>query len=157
MPAARPNRTNSSSCRRPLRSRWASTRPSEVSSRCTSCSLLISSEKNATGTLLSSAALRDVEHESRLSHRRSRGDDDQIRWLETCRHFVEILESACDTRNRTTATLDLFDPLHRRPKQLLDARETFRAAALIDLEDSMLGCVEQLGRRRARLESFRHD
>src|SRR6266481_4049726 len=60
IPAARPRRTNSSSCSFPLRSLWASTRPSDVRRRCTSCSLLISSEKNATGTL------RSEEHTSEL-------------------------------------------------------------------------------------------
>ena len=56
MPAARARRGKSSSRSMPLRSRCASMRASDVSMRCTSDSLLISSEKNATGTLFSIAA-----------------------------------------------------------------------------------------------------
>src|SRR4029079_13087716 len=55
------------------------------------------------------------------------------------------------------AALDLLDALHRRPKQLLDAGESFRAPALVDLEDLVLGFVEELGGRRARLESLGDD
>ena len=56
MPAARARRGKSSSRSIPLRSRCASMRASDVSMRCTRDSLLISSEKNATGTLCSMAA-----------------------------------------------------------------------------------------------------
>ena len=123
MPAARARRGKSSSRSMPLRSFCASMRASDVSIRCTSDSLLISSEKNATGTLLlDRRVLRDVERERRLSHRRTRRDDDEVRRLEARRHLVEIAEAARDAGDRLAAALERLDALHRRPEQLLDAR-----------------------------------
>ena len=69
--------------------------------------------------------------------------------METCGQFVEILESTRNTCNRSAATLNLFDPFHGGPQQLLDAREALGASTLIDLEDLVLGFVEQLGGGRA--------
>ena len=114
-------------------------------------------EKRDRDIVVERRVLRDVENESGFSHRWAGGDDDEVRPLETCRQLVEIFEAACDTRNRSAAALDLLDPFHRRPQQLFDARESFGAAALVDLEDLVLCFVEQLGGGGARLKSFRHD
>src|ERR1700682_3660845 len=114
-------------------------------------------EKRDRNIVIERGVLGNVEHESGFPHRWTGGDDDEIRGLETCRELVKILESAGDARNRTTSALDLLAPLHRRPEKLLDAHEAFGPATLVDLEDLVLGFVEQLSRGRGGLERFRNN
>ncbi len=114
-------------------------------------------EKRDGNIVVECGVLSDVEHEGGLSHRGTGGDDDEIGRLETCRKVVEVLEPTPDARNRTASTLDLLDPLHRRPEELLDAHEAFRPATLIDLEDLVLGFIQQLGGWRGGLEGLRNN
>ena len=81
----------------------------------------------------------------------------EVRRLEARRHLVEIVEAARDAGDRLAAALQRFDALHRRPEQLLDAREAVLRLLLRDLEDSRLGFVEQLLRGRASVEGFGDD
>ena len=55
------------------------------------------------------------------------------------------------------AALQRLDALHRRPHQLLHAREALQSALLAHLEDPLLRVVEQLLGRRAPLEGLRDD
>ena len=125
MPAARARRGKSSSRSMPLAQPLRIDARLAVSMRCTSDSLLISSEKNATGVLaLDRRVLRDVQRERRLSHRRTRRDDDRdpTGWKPdvSSSRSVKPLAHAGD---RLAAALQRLDALHRRPEQLLDARE----------------------------------
>src|SRR5581483_11730525 len=47
---------------------------------------------------------------------------------------------------RLATALERLDALHGGPHELLDAGEALRAALLADLEDAVLGLVQQLGR-----------
>ena len=114
-------------------------------------------EERDRNVLLDRGVLRDVEHERGLSHRRTRGDDDEIRRLEARRELVEIGEAARDAGDGLAAALQRLDALHRRPDQLLDAREALQPALLADLEDLLLRVVEQLVGRRAPLERLADD
>src|SRR3954447_19063235 len=101
--------------------------------------------------------LRDVQHERRFSHRRTRGDDDEIRRLEARRELIEVVEATRHARDRLAAALKRLDTLHRRPHQLLDACEAASTLLLADLEDLLLGFIEQLGGLRPALERLAHD
>ena len=94
---------------------------------------------------LDRGVLRDVQHERRLSHRRTRRDDDQVGRLEPERDLVEVREARGDAGERPAFAQQL-DALHRRPEQLLDAHEPVGAALLAHLEDAMLGQVDEVGR-----------
>jgi hypothetical protein len=96
--------------------------------------------------------LRDVERERRLAHRRASRDDHQVRRLEPARHLVEVAEPRRDPGHRAPGLALRLDALHRRPEELLDAREARAALRLADLEDLPLGLVEQLARELAALE-----
>ena len=106
---------------------------------------------------LDGRVLRDVQHERRLSHRRTGGDDHQIRRLEARRQLVEIVESARHAGDRLTAALQRFDALHRRPEQFLDANESVVDPLLADLEDFRFRFVEQLDGVGAALEGLLND
>ena len=133
-------------------------RASDVSMRCTSDSLLISSEKNATGTLCSIAACCAMLSMNAVFPIDGRAATMiEIRRLEARRQLVEIVEAARDAGDRLAAALQRFDALHRRPEQLLDAREAVARLLLADLEDLRLGFVEQLGRGARALERLGDD
>ena len=159
IPAARARRGKSSSRSIPLRSRCASMRASEVSMRCTSDSLLISSEKNATGTLLlDGGVLRDVQHERRLAHRRTRRDDDQVGGLEARRHLVEVREAARHAGDRVAAARASASMRSIVGQSSSLMREKPSDVALLrDLEDLLLGDVEQLGGGLPALERLADD
>ena len=114
-------------------------------------------EERNRNIVLDGRVLRDVEHERGLSHRRSRRDDDEVGRLETRRQLIHVLESARHTGDGLATALERFDALHRRPEELLDAGEPFLAALLRDLEDLVLGVVEQLGRLQAAFERLGND
>ncbi len=107
--------------------------------------------------LLDGGVLRDVEHERGLSHRRARRDDHEIGGLEPGSELVEIGEAAGDSGDRLAAALQRLDALHRRPHQLLHAREALQPALLAHLEDPLLRVVEQLFGGGATLESLGDD
>jgi hypothetical protein len=101
--------------------------------------------------------LRDVEHERGFSHRRARRDDHEVGRLEARRQLVEIVESTGHAGDGLAAALERLDPLHRRPHELLDAGEAAGALLLTDLEDPLLGLIEQLRRLRPSLERLGDD
>src|SRR4029079_968515 len=59
--------------------------------------------------------------------------------------------------DRLAAALERFDALHGRPHQLLDAREAAAALLLTDLEDFLLGLIEQFCSLRPPFERFADD
>ena len=132
--------------------------PSAVSMRCTSDSLLISSEKTATGTFFSIAAYCAMLSTSAVfpidgraaTMTRSAGWKPDV----SSSRSVKPLGDAGD---RLAAALQRLDALHRRPHQLLHAREALQPALLAHLEDSLLRVVEQLLGRGAALERLGDD
>ena len=120
--------------------------------------MLISSEKNATGTFFSIAAYCAMLSTSAVfpidgrAATMTRSDG-----LEAGRQLVEIGEAARDAGDRLAAALQRLDALHRRPHQLLHAREALQPALLAHLEDLLLGVVEQLFGRGAPLERLGDD
>src|SRR6267143_852144 len=94
------------------------------------------------GVVLDRGVLHDVQRERRLAHGWTRGDDDEIGALEASRVAIQIDESARDPSQRACARLELLDPLHRRPDQLLDPDELLGAPELGHLKDAVLRIVE---------------
>ncbi len=105
-------------------------RASDVSMRCTSDSLLISSEKNATGTLCSIAAccamfsvnaVFPIDGRAATMIRSAGWKPDVIssRSLKPLATPVIVLPPR----------VERLDALHRRPEQLLDAREAVASSA----------------------------
>ena len=91
--------------------------------------------------------MRHVQTQRGFSHRWPGGDNDQISTLEARREAVEIGEATRHAGDGARARLQLLDPLHRRPDELLDANELFGTAKLRHLEHPVLGVVEHLARR----------
>ena len=87
---------------------------------------------------------RDVEHEARLPHRRPRGDDDEVGFLEARRHLVELDEAARDAGDEPALRLQLLDHLVALVDHVADADEPGPQPVLGDLEDRPLGLVEQI-------------
>ena len=96
--------------------------------------------------LLADAEVRgDAERERRLPHRRPRGEDDEVAGLEARRELVELLEARGDAGDVGARLVEVRDPLEALLEQLLDVREVARDALLRELEDPLLGAVDEIG------------
>src|SRR5262245_10810124 len=96
--------------------------------------------------MLDRGMLNAVEHERRLAHRGTGGDDHEVAALKSRREPVEVEKAARHPGDDAVASLELLDPLHRRPDQLLEAGEILRPPELRHLEDAVLGVVEHFPR-----------
>src|SRR6266566_4457051 len=94
------------------------------------------------GVVLDRGVLHNVQCQRGLSHGWTRRDDDEIGALEASRVAIQIDESAWHPSQRTGAGLELLDPLHRRPDELLDPNELLGAPELRHLKDTVLRIVE---------------
>ena len=81
----------------------------------------------------------------------------EIRGLEPGGDVIEIGESARYPGDALAAPGQRLDALHRRPEQLLDAGEVDAARRLPELQNPVLGRVEQLGGRGPPLKRLAHD
>src|SRR5207253_2115389 len=73
----------------------------------------------------------------------------QIGALATGRGPVQVGKLGRGPRERALARVEMLDPLHGRPDQLLQADEFLGALELRHLEDAVLGVIERFGGGRA--------
>ena len=92
---------------------------------------------------LDAAVERHVQHEAGLPHRRARGDDHQVGFLESRRHLVEIDEAARHAGDQPLVLLELLDHRVAGIDELAELDEAGAQPVLGDLEDRPLGFVEQ--------------
>ncbi len=88
--------------------------------------------------------LRDVQHERRLAHRRTRRHQHQVARVQAGRHFVELREPGRDTGHRALLRLQLLDRIEAVAHQLAQRREADGRALVGDLEDAAFRFVEDL-------------
>ena len=95
---------------------------------------------------MSDAEVRgDAEPERRLPHRGSRREDDEIAWLEAGGQEVELAEAGRDARDLDARLVQLRDALEALPEENLDVREVAGRPLLAELEDDLLGSVDEIG------------
>ena len=86
---------------------------------------------------------RDAKAERRLAHARARGDDDEVAGLEPGRQPVEVAEAGGDPGDVGAGLVQRGDPLEALLEQILDVAELRRDAALREVEDDLLGAVDE--------------
>jgi hypothetical protein len=124
-----------------VRTRVASTRASEVSIRCTSDSLLISSEKKATALGGDRRVLGDVQRERRFPiEGRAATMTRSPFWKPAV--MVQIGEPRRHAGDGGGVLREELDLLHRGPEQFLDPDESLPILRLGDLEDLLLRLVQ---------------
>ena len=107
----------------------------------------ISSVKSATGRLEAHAEVRGhAERERRLPHRRARREDHEVARLEARREPVEVAEAARDAGDVDAGLVELRDPLEALGEERADVREVAADPLLGEVEDDLLGPVDELGR-----------
>ena len=99
-----------------------------------------------------------VERERRFPHRGPGGDDDEVPALEPRRHAVEVGEAGGHARDTGPCLLELLDVLEGVPQDRLDRDEALALVAVRDLEDPLLGLVEDVvDRALPRIVRVPHD
>ena len=87
-----------------------------------------------------------AERERRLPHRRPGGEDDEVAGLETGGEVVDLLEPRRDAGDVGARLVQVHDPLEALLEQGLDVGEVARHPLLRELEDDLLGAVDEVGR-----------
>ena len=104
---------------------------------------------------------RDVrghaERERRLPHRRTRRDDDEVARLEARGEAVEVAEPGRRPGDVAPGLVQLGDRLERVLEQLVDVRELARDPLLREVEDDLLGAVDELDRLAGPVEAEARD
>ncbi len=137
-----------------MRRRCDSTLPSEHMSRCVTSAFDISSVNSATGLLCRTRDVRGhAERERRLAHRRARRDDHQVARLEAGGEAVDVAEARRRAGDVGAGLVEPRDRLERVLEQLLDVRELARDPLLREVEDDLLGAVDQLDRLAGPVEA----
>ena len=88
----------------------------------------------------------DAEAERRLPHRGARGEDDEVAGLEPGREEVELAEPRGNAGDLDARLVELRDALEALLEEHLDVREVARRALLAELEDDLLGAIDEVGR-----------
>ncbi len=86
---------------------------------------------------------RDAEPERRLPHARTGRDDHEVAGLEARRQPVEVAEARGDAGDVGARLVERGDALEALLEQLLDVAELGRDAALREVEDDLLGTVDE--------------
>ena len=86
---------------------------------------------------------RDAEAERRLAHARACGHDHEVARLEPGRQPVEVAEARGNAGDVGAGLVQLRDPLEALLEQILDVAELGRDAALREVEDDLLGAVDE--------------
>ncbi len=124
--------------------------------RATSCSFAISSEKMATGMLRLEAAFCATFSTNAVFPIDGRAA--MMTSSEGWKPNVSLSRSAKPLGTPVTSLVprgELLDALHAAPEEFLDPVEALAAMLLADLEDPLLGVVEQLARRAPPVEGLR--
>ena len=87
-----------------------------------------------------------AERERRLPHRRARGDDDQVARLEAGREPVEVAVAGRRAGDVDARLVERRDALEALLQQLVDVRELAADALLREVEDDLLGAVDEITR-----------
>ena len=87
-----------------------------------------------------------AERERRLPHRRARGDDDQVARLEAGREAVEVAIAGRRAGDVGARLVQRRDALEALLQQLVDVRELAADALLREVEDDLLGAVDEIAR-----------
>ena len=87
-----------------------------------------------------------AEPERRLPHRRARGEDHEVPRLEPRGELVEVAEAGGHSRDVDARLVELGDPLEALLEQRLDVGEVGGDALLGELEDDLLGPVDEVER-----------
>ena len=90
-----------------------------------------------------------AHRERRLAHARAAGDDDEVAGLEARRHLVDVAEARGRAGHLAARLVHLRDLLEALAHELVDALEAAADAVLGEVEDHLLGPVDEL-RRLAR-------
>ena len=106
---------------------------------------------------LGARVLGDVQAERRLPHRGTRGDDDEVALLQAARHLVEVDEAGGDAGDELAALGELVDGAEALLDDLPDLDEALPDPPFRDVEDGLLGPVQQHGRLVLRLVRGVHD
>ena len=88
---------------------------------------------------------RRAEREAGLAHARTRREDDQVARLEAGRQMIQIAEAGRHARHVDARLVELRDALEALLEQLLDVAEVPRHPRLREVEDDLLGAVDELG------------
>ena len=88
--------------------------------------------------------LGDVQHEAGLAHRRPRRDDHHVARLQAGRHLVQLGEPGRHARDQAAVLLQLAERVEAPLHQVGDRDEAGADALVGDLEDALLGAVEDL-------------
>ena len=108
-----------------------------------SCSFDISRREEADGHVgVDADVLRDVEDEAGLPHRRPRRDQHQVGRLQARRHLVEIDEPGRHAGDEPLVLLQLLDGREAALHEIAQRREPLADPVFGDLEDRLLGAVE---------------
>ena len=100
--------------------------------------------KSATGIVVPQREVRGhAEAERRLPHARTRSDDDEVAGLEPGGESIEIPEAGRDSGDVGAGLVQSGDALEAFLQQLLDVAELRGDPALREVEDDLLGAVDQ--------------
>ena len=132
-------------------------RASAHSTRCTSCSADISSEKTATEAPCFGGVDRHVERERGLSDRGARGEDDEVAGVHAGQQLVEFLEAGGHAGHVLLALEQLLELREGDLQQLVDRPEVARDPLVGDLEDEPLGVLDDLVEVVGCVVAHRHD
>ena len=117
--------------------------------RCVTSLFDISSVNSATGTSWRTARFCAMfRRERRLPHRRPGRDDDQVPRLEARRELVELLEAGGTAGDVGAGLVQVHDALEALLQQPFDVAEVARDPLLGEVEDDLLGPVDEVRRSR---------
>lgn len=88
---------------------------------------------------------REVEREGRLTHRRTRGDDDHLPAVQAVGELVELLEARRNARHRPVAAAGCLDLFERGIDRDLQRHVVFGSLGSGDRVDLCLGVVDDVG------------
>ena len=97
--------------------------------------------------------LGDIDGKRRLAHRGTTCDDDQVAFLQPCRHLIELVEPRRKPGELALRLMQQIESIDHRAKLVLERKKPGPRllAALRNLEHPALGIVDD----RARVASFR--
>ena len=87
---------------------------------------------------------RDAEPEGGLPHARARGDDDEVPRLEAGGQAIQVTEARRDPGDVLAGLVELGDPLEALLQKALDVAELGGDALLREVEDDLLGAVDEV-------------
>ena len=130
-----------------MRRRCDSTFASLHIRRCVTSDFDISRVEAANGDVAADGQVEGhPEPERRFPHARPRGHDDQVPLLESGRDPVEVPEAGRDARDVRARLVELRDPLEALLEERLDVAELRDRLLLGEVEEDLLGAVDELRR-----------